>query len=483
MSFTTVLHILGRGLALFAAAMAVPSLIALAYGEGAEALAFLTSSVLTVFVGGGLALATSGGDKRLARREGFLLVTLGWAVLPLFGALPLVFSGTVESFGYAYFEALSGLSTTGATILENVEATARSVLFWRAEMQWLGGLATVMLAMTILSHMGIPGTSLYHSAMPRGPGDGMMPRLAFSVRSVWWIYALLTLLCAVALVAVGMPAFDAVSHALSTLSGGGFSTRTESIGAFENPAAEWVLVPFMIAGALNFTLHWALFQGRARAYLDDPEFRYLLIIAGIAIVLVILSLMAIPVTWSQAIRYGVFTTVSMLTTTGFDNSFGVVTTVPIIVIVFLTVLFIGGSTTSTAGGIKQMRLLLLLRQSGRELGRLAHPHGVVRLRYGKRVVPEPAMRGVWCYFMAFLLVLAATILVVAGSGVEFDKAIFASMAAITNAGPAYDMLAAGQGGYRSLPDIAKGALAFAMIMGRVEMFSLLTLLNPVFWRR
>ncbi len=491
MSFAAILSILGWALGTFAAAMLLPILVALGYGETAASAVFVGSALLTLFVGGGLVMATRGAAKDISRRDGFILAALGWALLPVFGALPFYFTGVVESGADAYFEALSGLTTTGATVLSGLEELPRSILFWRALMQWLGGLAAILLAVAILSILGIGGLSLYRSAIPRGEGDSMIERLLHAVGSIWRIYAGLTLLCAVALWAAGMPAFDAVCHAFSVLSTGGFSTRDGSVGAFESPAIELVVVVFMIVAAVNFTLHWAAARGRLRAYREDPEFRYFVLLALAVAAVAALALMALSgFRAADALRQGLFAAVSGLTTSGFLISeidiayYGLSPWPTLLSMLILIMILIGGCTGSTAGGIKLMRLVILFKQGGRELRRLAHPHGVFSFRYGGGRVDASALRGVWSYFMVFVACFAGLSLAIAASGVEFRTAVAAAAGAISNAGPAMAYVAGGGTDvYADLPISARWCVALGMLLGRVELFALLTLLNPAFWRR
>ncbi len=483
MSFTTIVNIIGWALALFAVSMSAPAIVGLAYGEGNLAAIYAMFALITLFAGGALILATRDQDRKLGRREGILLAAAGWAALPAFGALPLLYGGAVQSFTDAYFEALSGLTTSGATVLHNLSNTAYTHLFWRAEMQWLGGLATIMLAMTLFSHSTVQGSSLYRSALPRGDNQSIGLQLAYSVKSVWWIYAFMTAACAVCLWLAGMTGFDAVAHAFSTMSSGGFSTRTESITSFNNPWIEIVLIVFMIAAAVNFTLHWALFQGRPREYLDDPEVRYLLgiTVLGTALLAIILIGTAGAGTLTP-LRQAAFNVTSMITTTGY---FSADPTLPLpLIMIFLLLVFqvIGGSTTSTAGGIKLMRLSLMFKQSARELARLAHPHGVVRLHYGRQRVSESAMRGVWSFFVTFFAAMALITVVLGVLGLDFRTAITASIAVMTNTGAPFPVFSGLSDGFSGMQDGIKWVLSAGMLLGRLELLALLAIVNPLFWR-
>jgi trk system potassium uptake protein TrkH len=463
--------------------MVAPALVGLGYGETGLSRIYATFSLITLFAGGALIMATRGQVRRLGRREGILLAIFGWSLLPAFGALPLLFGAATETFTDSYFEALSGLTTTGATIIHDLSATAYTHLFWRAEMQWLGGLATIMLAMTLFSDSAVQGSSLYRSALPTGDRQSLGVRLAYSVRSVWWIYACMTALCAFSLFAAGMTGFDAVAHAFSTMSSGGFSTRSGSIAEFDNPWIEIVLIAFMFAAAINFTLHWALFHGRPREYFGDPEARYLFVLILIgSIILAILLFGLAHEHGVTAVRRALFNMTSMITTTGF-YSVDPIAPWPLIA-VFLLLVFqtIGGSTTSTAGGIKLMRLSLIFKQSARELARLSHPHGVVRLHYGLQPVADGAMRGVWTFFVTFFAVLVFIAIVLGLLGMDFRTAICAAIAVITNTGPPFPLFSGLETGFSGLQTATKWVLSAGMLMGRLELLALLAIASPLFWR-
>ena len=485
MAYAAVFSVLGWTLVSFAAAMVLPAFVGFGYGETQLGLTFLAAAGLTVFAGGALVISTRGPRALVSRREGFLLAVLVWAVLPLFGALPLYYGGAVPTAADAYFEALSGLTTTGATVLTDVESAARSILFWRALLQWYGGLGTIMLAIALLSLLGIGGMQLYRSAMPRGEQDSLPSRLKQAAAAIWWIYASLTLACAALLWLSGLPAFDAVCIAFSTLSTGGFSTRNASIAAFDNPVAELILVVFMLAAAVNFTLHWALAHGYGRAYREDPEIRLLLgiaVTAALAVALVFLVQAGDDPL--AAIGTALFSTVSFLTTTGFHGSGGAPSLWPAFVpLLAFALMIIGGSTGSTAGGLKLMRLLILFKEAGRELARLSHPHGVIRIRYGQSAVSDEAMRALWSFFILYVFCLVAATLVLAALGLDLRTALAAAAAAFSNTGPALELVTAAGEGYGAFPAGAKWVLCFAMLAGRLELFAVLVLLRPTLWRR
>ena len=484
MSYATIFAAVGWGLVLLAGSMVLPALVALGFEEYTQALTFVVAAALTSFVGGGLAIATRGAAQDVSKREGFLLAVLLWVLLPVFAALPLYFSSSFATPTDAYFEAVSGLTTTGATVLTDLAGADRSVIFWRAMIGWIGGLSTIVFALALLSLYGIGGMQLYRSAMPRGERDALMPRLVEGIRSIWSVYVGLTLTCTAALWASGLSLFDALTHAFTTLSTSGFSNYVDSVAAFSNPAAEIILVVFMVAAALNFTLHWAALHGTPSAYLRDPEFRLFLsvVVVAVALVCVVTLMSAQATSWDVTIRHAVFNVVSVMTTTGFTNVEATIWPLFVLVLLFALVL-VGGSTGSTAGGLKMMRFLLFLKQAGRELARLPHPHGVVRIHYGRRVVPDAAMVAAWSFFFFFVLALAVISGILSLTGLDFRASLATAASALSNAGPVLHIVGDAAGDYASLSIGAKWLLCLAMVLGRLELLALLVLARRSFWQR
>ncbi len=484
MGYATVLSIVGWLLLAWAAAMVLPVLVAVNYAEAGAAGAFAAAALLTGFAGGILVIATRGVGRRVSRREAFLLAVVAWVVLPAFGAMPFSFTGVAPSLTDAYFEALSGLTTTGASVLGDPAALPRSILFWRALSQWIGGLGTIMLALAMLSLLGVGGMQLYRSALPRGERDTLERRLLEASRSIWWIYALLTALCAVLLWAAGMTPFDSLCHALSTLSTGGFSSAAGALVPARSPFVEAVLVVFMLAGAMNFTLLWALFNGLPRPLRRDPEFRYLLGVAALAAATIAAVLLLADAAAGESLRLGIFSAVSMLTTTGFlaGEAGAWPAALPVLPVLFLALMMMGGSTGSTAGGLKLMRVALMLKEGWRELGRLAYPHGVVRLHYARQAIADTDLGAVWGFIIVYLLCFVLVSLGLAWFGLDLRTALAASGAALSNTGPGIAMVAGAGAGYAAMPVGAKWLVVLAMLLGRLELFTLLALLSPRFWR-
>lgn len=488
MSYTSVFHCVGWTVVLLAALMILPALTAMLDGNTSLAWTFTASAVLSGFFGAGFAMATKRGADRFGKREGFMFLCLIWLVLALFGAIPLHFSGLPGRPIDAFFEAMSGLTTTGATVLDGLETIPTAILLWRALLQWGGGLLSIVLAVSVISHLGIGGMEAYQSALPRGEGASLPARMLQTAQDLFWIYVLLTLLGAVALWAAGMSAFDGLCHAFSALSTGGFSTRDGGIAAFDSAIIELVLVALMLLGAVNFTLHWAAFNGRFRVFRENAEIGYLMIAVALLVLLAItLSLIReSEAGFVNELRQTVFMAISALTTTGFSNSPGAPGGIasPILApILIIGLVLVGGATGSTTGGMRLMRIAVLFKQAQRELLRLSHPHGVNPLRLGKMRIENPIVWSVWSFFFILILVLAATALALAFFGLAPETAVAAAVVAITNAGPFLHSIAPEAPSYADMPDGAKYVLTLAMLAGRVELLALLSLLNPSYWRR
>ncbi len=488
MSYTSVVHCLGWAVMLLAALMILPALTALLDGDTALAWTFLASAVLSGFCGAGFALATWHGVANFGKREGFMFLVLIWLVLALFGAIPLHYSGLPGRPIDAFFEVMSGLTTTGATVFEGLETMPPAILLWRALLQWAGGLLSIILAVSLISHLGIGGMEAYQSALPRGEGANLPTRMLQTAQDLFWIYVLLTLFSALALWATGMSAFDGLCHAFAALSTGGFSTRDGGIASFDSPAIELVLMAVMLLGAMNFTLHWAAFNGRIRAFRENAEVFYLtLTVTALVFGIIMLILLGEAERgFIGPFRTGIFTAISALTTTGFSNtavSSGGGATMLLAPILIIGLVLVGGATGSTSGGMRLMRVAVLFKQAQRELLRLSHPHGVRLLRLGKVRVDNPVVWSVWSFFFLLILVLAAIAMSLAFLGLPPDAAVAAAVMSVSNAGPFLQTVAPGAPSYADMPDGAKLVVTFGMLAGRVELLALLSLFNPAYWRR
>jgi len=484
MSFASVASILGWALAVLAAAMLLPMAVGVGYGELEAVTAFGIAAVLTAFAAGLLVIVARGSAAAGTKRESIAAVVAVWLVVPVFAALPFLTTTAVEGPVNAYFESVSGLTTTGATAIPSLDAAEHAILIWRALLQWLGGVATVVLVVVHFAHLGFGGMQLYPGVMLHGEQDPLLDRLRQTGLAVSMVFGILATMCFGALLAAGFPIFDAVAHALSAVSTGGFSTRDGSVGAFANPAAEVVLMGFMLFGATNASLFWTIVRHNSTAaFFRDPEFPWFVGIAllgGCAIAAALLFLTGTAV--APAMRHGLFAAVSAITTTGFASGEGI--DWPLFAPLLLLVLMMaGGCTGSTAGGLKTMRVLLLRRFARRGIARLSHPHGVEGIRYGRMTVDAEAILAVWAFFVVLAFGFGLLTVGLALAGFEFREAVFAAGGVLSNSVPATAHLAGGTVTYDQASAGARLLMCLGMILGRLEFFTALILVIPFFWRR
>ena len=463
-----------------------PLLVSLLYRDGVAG-AFLGAFV-SIFSAGFLLWAmTARHTKELSNRDGFLVVTLFWAVLGSAGCLPFLLSDAVSlSFTDSVFESVSGLTTTGASVISGLDTLPQSILFYRQLLQWLGGMGIIVLALALLPMLGIGGMQLYRAESP-GPikDNKLVPRLAETAKNLWYIYLSLTLACALAYWLAGMGLFDAVAHSFSTIAIGGFSTHDQSLGYFDNPLVELVAVLFMFVAGINFALHFVTWSRQKdttfRHYFQDSEFLFygfILLLVSVTTV-IILYFSGTYQSVSQALIKGTFQVVSFATTTGF-NSADFSNWPLFLPYVLLYAAIIGACAGSTGGGMKVIRILLIFKQGIREVQRLIHPRAVIPIKLGRKVMPDRVVESVWGFFAVYVMAFMLMLLALLASGLDIITAFSAVGACINNLGPG---LAGVAQTYADLPGTAKWILCFAMLLGRLEVFTLLVLFTPMFWKR
>ncbi len=460
-----------------------PLIVSFIYGDGMGG-AFLNSLLIIFSIGFLMWLTTLRSHAELGTRDGFLVVTLFWAVLGTAGSLPFILSSAVElSITDAVFESLSGLTTTGATVISGLDELPKSILFYRQQLQWLGGMGIIVLAMALLPMLGIGGMQLYRAESPGPVKDNkLVPRLAETAKALWYIYLTLTIVCALAYWIVGMDLFDAISHSFTTVAIGGFSTHDLSMGYFDNPAVDMVAITFMFIAGVNFALHFTAWQRRQiKHYLVDPEFQfYAFILASVSVVTVsVLYFSDIYSGFYEAAIKGVFQVVSIATTTGFAtadfNSWPL-----FLPYMLLYAAIIGACAGSTGGGMKVIRILLIFKQGFREVQRLIHPRAVIPIKLGRNAVPDRVVESVWGFFAVYVMAFMVMLLALLATGLDIITAFSAVGACINNLGPGLANVAVT---YGHLPATAKWILCFAMLLGRLEVFTLLVLFTPMFWKR
>ncbi len=477
------MRVLGLLLMLFSVTYLLPLICSLVYADG-EHWHFFSAMMISFIVGTALWLLTRHAKRDIKPREGFLLVSLSWILMAATATVPLMTSIEGLSFTDAFFETISGLTTTGSTVLVGLDALPPSINLWRHALTWLGGMGIIVLAVAILPLLGVGGMSLYKAETP-GPikDDKLTPRITQTAKSLWTIYIALTALCAGAYRATGMSWFDAICHAFSTLSLGGFSTHDASFGYFDSPAIEAISIFFMLMATLNFATHFLVWRhARLRHYWEDAEARVILPMFAIAIALLSLYL------WLHGeypsllenLRHVAFNFVSLATSSGF-TSVDYNVWPPFVSIAILLFSSVGASSGSTGGGMKMIRALILFKQSGQEMSSLMHPNGVRVLKVGGRAIAPKVVMAVMGYIHLYAISIVVLTFILLATGLDLISSFSAIIASINNAGPGLNLVGPASN-YAGLSDFQTWVCSFAMLLGRLEVFTLFVVLTPAFWR-
>tara|TARA_B100001013_G_scaffold140998_1_gene83216 strand:+ start:2222 stop:3673 length:1452 start_codon:yes stop_codon:yes gene_type:complete len=480
--FQVILNILGILLALFSTSLLPPLALSLIYSDNTTT-AFLVAYLVTLATGLACYLPTRRQGRDLRLRDGFLIVVLFWTVLASFGALPLLLSNNpAMGLTDAFFESMSGLTTTGATVLVGIDDLPISIRYYRQQLQWLGGMGIVVLAVAVMPMLGIGGMQLYRAETP-GPikNSKLTPRITETAKALWYIYLGLTVACAIGYWLAGMTVFDAIGHSFSTVAIGGFSTHDASIGFFHSPLISAIASLFMIAAGMNFALHFlALRQRNFLVYLQDTEVRVFL---GF---LLLVTVLTCGVLWSTntfsdattTLWHGVFQVISIGTTTGFTTS-GFHWWPSLLPVLLIMMSGIGGCAGSTAGGVKVIRMILLYKQGRREINQLIHPSAFFPIKLGGKPVPDNVINAIWGFFALYIFSYLVLSLAMTATGADPLTAFSAVTACLNNLGPGLGAVAKN---YAAIDPAGKWILSGAMLMGRLELFTLLVLLTPAFWR-
>jgi len=483
MRFLAIQRILGLLLMVFSTTLLPPVAVSLWYNDGAHG-AFVTAFFITLAIGT-LSWAPVRKYKRDMRmRDGFIVVVMFWFVLSSIGALPFMLAVNPQlTLTDSMFEAVSGLTTTGATVITQIEELPRSILYYRQQLQWLGGMGIVVLAVAVLPLLGIGGMQLYRAETPGPVKDSKLtPRIAETAKALWYIYLSLTVACTLAYWVAGMELFDAIGHAFSTVSIGGFSTHDASIGYYDSTLIEMIAVVFMLISGVNFALHFVAWRSRSvMGYLKDSEFRFYITLLMTVTIIVTAYLFSSDTyeSWQVAFTHALFQSISIGTTTGFTTA-EFYNWPGFVAILLLFTSFVGGCAGSTGGGIKVIRFLLLIKQGMREILRLIHPAAQIPIRVGGQTVPYRVVDAIWGFFALYVASFIMMYLALAMTGLDLMTAYSAVAAAINNLGPGLGDVGAH---YANINDTAKWILCFAMILGRLEIFTLLVILSPAFWSK
>jgi len=475
-----IFNILGKLLVGESVFLFLSLLVSLFYKES-DTQAFLYSGLITFAVGGGSYLTSKGVKKEMGKREGYIIVSLVWIVFSIFGCLPFLFSGSISSVTDAFFETMSGFTTTGSSILNNIEELPHGILFWRSLTQWLGGMGIIVMFLAILPTLGIGGRELFIAEVPGPAPDKLTPRIKETARNLWGLYASFTLAECLLLMLGGMPFFDAINHSLTTMATGGYSTKQASIGYFDSIYLQYVIITFMFIAGTNFTLSYGMLTGRMSKLFKDEEFRfYSFVIVLFTIVIgggiYLTSSMGVE----QAFRDALFTVVSIITTTGYATA-DYLLWMPFLGMLIFVLMFVGGSAGSTGGGVKVVRVLLLFKNSFYELKRLIHPNAVIPIRYNQRVVDQRTVTNILAFFVFYIIIFLASTVLMSFWSSDIFSALSAVATTLGNIGPGFSEIGPMEN-FSKMPDLAKWFLSFLMLLGRLELFTVLILFSPSFWR-
>lgn len=480
MNLILTFRLLGGLLLFLAAALLLPLPFSYYYADGAWS-AFVFAALVCGGVGAAL-FFTCRSNKEMSLREGFAIVTLGWSTFALFGALPYLFSGAISTPVDAIFETMSGFTTTGATILANIEIVPESILFWRALTQWLGGMGFIVLSLAILPLMGIGGMQLFKAEMPGPTADRLKPRIQDTAKLLWGIYVLLTAVLIILLMFGGMKFFDALCHAFTTLATGGFSPRNASVGAYNSAYIDWVISLFMLLAAINFSLYYLALRGRLRDFYRNEELRtYLALVVGIVLLVMWFNHGEVYTSIVDNLRYSVFQVVSIISTTGFGTADYAQWPAASQLLLFFAMV-VGGCAGSTAGGIKVARLLLLFKHAQVQIYRLIHPRAVRLVKLGSKPVDRDVMHSILGFFAVWMGVFFIATLLMTAAGLDLISAAGSVVATLGVVGPGFGSVGPVEN-YAHIIPFGKTVLIVCMLLGRLELFTVLVLFVPSLWHK
>ncbi|MGH1365468.1 MAG: TrkH family potassium uptake protein [Calditrichia bacterium] len=478
--FRSVINILGLLLMFMALTMLLPLPFSFYYDSG-DHNPLIFSAAITFFTGLA-AYYFSDFNEDLRPKEGFAIVTFSWIGLSLFGSLPFILSGAIPDFTNAFFETISGFSTTGATILSDIESLPRGILFWRSLTHWIGGMGIIVLSLAILPFLGVGGMQLFKAEVPGPTADKLAPKVADTAKMLWGVYVLLTGIQTSLLMFGGMDLYDSLCHAFGTMATGGYSTQNTSVAAYSSAYIDWVIIFFMIIAGSNFSLHYRMLRGNFKAYFQNVEFKFYLGIIALATLIISFDTLTMSdASIDKSFRDTLFQVVSIITTTGFatadyeDWSFASQA-----VLFFL--MFTGACAGSTSGGMKLVRIYLLIKFVLSEIVRLIHPHAVVPVRIGKTVVNRDVMQNIIGYFILFIMIYSVGVLIMTATGLDIESSFGAVAATLGNVGPGLGSIGPTDN-YAHISVIGKWVLSFLMLVGRLEVFTVIILFSPSFWQK
>ncbi len=461
-------------------AMLLAFAVALLYQEH-DINAFLFSSLICMGLGIFTVLLTQNASKSIGKREGFIIVSLVWVVFSVFGSIPYMLSGSIPNFTNAFFETISGFTTTGSSVLNNIEEMPHGILFWRSITQWLGGMGIIVLSLAILPIFGIGGMQLYAAEVPGPSPDKISPKIKQTAKMLWAIYVVFTVTETLLLWIGGMELYDAVCHSFTTMATGGFSTKQASIAHWNSPYIQYVIIFFMVLAGTNFSLFYCAFTGRVNKILKNEEFRYYI---GFILFFTVSIFIGLLITSSlgteNAFRNSLFQVVSIITTTGFATA-DYLLWQPFLTLLIFSLFFFGGSAGSTGGGIKIMRIVVLLKNSYYELRRMIHPHAVIPVRFNNQSVDSKIISNVLAFFIIYFMIFFVSVVLFSLIEPDMESSMGAVATCLGNIGPGLGNVGPSET-FMHINPVGKWFLSFLMLLGRLELFTILVLFSPTFWK-
>ena len=474
--------------------MLISSLISLIYNEGIT-FEITISSFIVLFLGASLMLFFRHYEKQIQKREGYIIVTLGWLMMTITGMLPFILTNSIDDISSTFFETMSGYTATGATILSDIESLPKGILFWRSMTHWIGGMGIIVLAVAILPLLGIGGIQLFSAEAPGPNNDKLHPRITDTAKRLWLIYVSLTFIESILLSFAGMSIFDALNHSMSTMASGGFSTKNNSLAHWNHlPWVHYIIIIFMFLAGTNFVLSYFALTGKIKKVFRDNEFKmYLLLVIIISLIVFITLYSGVDLNNSYfenskvfgklegSLRHAFFQVIAIITTTGFVTA-DYTSWTPFLTVLFFGIMFLGGSAGSTSGGIKVVRHLLMIKGGILEFKRTLHPNAIIQARYNNKLVNQEIIANVLAFFILYMISFIIGSLIFGFLGLDFEYALGVAAATLGNVGPAIADFGPTEN-YSGLPASGKFWASFLMLIGRLELFTVLILFTPFFWKK
>ena len=482
MHYPVIIRLIAFLLLFLAGGMILPLLVSIYYGDASTKAFFysiLIISLASLFL---ILLTRKDRDNHLNHKDGALIVTIGWIMAALAGTLPYLLSGVIPDFSNAYFESISGFTTTGSSILNQIEGMPHGILLWRSMTQWMGGMGIIVLSIAILPYLGIGGMQLYKAEIPSPIVDKLKPRISETAKVLWKIYLFFTLFEAALLIFAGMTVFDAFCHAFCTMPTGGFSTKNASLAHYDSALMDGITIVFMLIAGINFSLHYKLIKGNIKNVGKDLELKLFLVIVLVFTLIITLNIYGqIYTSFSRALRDALFQVTSLITTTGFISA-DYEKWPALSQMILLLCMFLGGMAGSTGGGIKIIRIMLLVKHGYNEIFHVIHPHAVTVVKLGKTVVPQDVLRSIWGFFILYILLFFIASLLMAFIGLDLVSAFSAVASCLGNIGPGLGLVGP-VSNFHDVPVAGKWILVFCMLLGRLEIYTVIITLTPEFWRK